>query len=78
LYRVVAVDAVGNPVGTSAVIDLLTTVAVEDVIGYYKAGNTEGNDLFGARVALSEDDNILVVDAPLGRQRRHGYRRRSG
>ena len=65
LYRVVAVNALREPVGTSAAIDLLTTVAAEEVIGYFKASNTESDDRFGMSVALSGDGNILAVGAQL-------------
>jgi hypothetical protein len=65
LYQVVALDAVGNVVATSNAIDLLTTVAAEEVIGYFKASNTESNDLFGEDVALSGSGNILAVGAHL-------------
>jgi hypothetical protein len=65
LYRVVAVNALREPVGTSATIDLLTTVAAEEVIGYFKVGNTESNDYFGESVTLSGDGKILAVGAYL-------------
>jgi hypothetical protein len=61
VYRVAALDANDNELTTSGVIDLLTTVAAEEVIGYFKASNTDVSDLFGEAVALSADGNTLAV-----------------
>jgi hypothetical protein len=65
LYRVVAMDAADRVVATSNAIDLLTNVAAEEVIGYFKASNAASSDLFSEGVALSGDGNILAVGAPL-------------
>ncbi len=37
---------------------------LSDAIGYVKASNTDGSDLFGDSVALSADGNTLAVGAP--------------
>jgi hypothetical protein len=63
VYRVVALDAAGNVIATSSTIDLLTTVASEEVIGYFKASNTNEPDYFGTAIALSTDGNTLAVGA---------------
>jgi hypothetical protein len=63
VYRVVALDAVGNVIATSSAIDLLTTVASEEVIGYFKASNTDEIDYFGTAVALSVDGSTLAAGA---------------
>ncbi len=63
LYRVVALDAVGNVVGISSEIDLLTTVSSAEVIGYFKASNPDAGDQFGWSAALSADGTVLAVGA---------------
>jgi hypothetical protein len=65
LYRVAALDATDKVVATSSAIDLLTTVAAEEVIGYFKANNTESYDVFGENVTLSGDGNLLAIGARL-------------
>jgi hypothetical protein len=63
IYRVVALDTSNNVVATSGEVDLLTTIPSADVIGYFKASNTDAGDHFGAGVAISADGNTLAVMA---------------
>jgi hypothetical protein len=63
VYRVAALETDDNIVATSLEIDLLTTVSSEEVIGYFKASNTDVYDMFGDAVALSADGNTLAVGA---------------
>jgi hypothetical protein len=63
IFRVVALDALGEPVTTSSEVDLLTTILSNNVIGYLKASNTDAMDWFGGNVALSADGNTLAVGA---------------
>ncbi|WP_220459083.1 FG-GAP repeat protein [Acidovorax sp. FHTAMBA] len=57
-YRVQAC----NSAGCSA-LSAAQTVNLTQAIGYFKASNTEPNDYFGYRVALSGDGNTLAVGA---------------
>lgn len=46
----------------SAVVDVMGTMV--EAIGYFKASNTDTEDMFGFSVALSGDGNTLAVGAP--------------
>ncbi len=45
----------------SAQVDVVGSLA--EAVGYFKASNTDGSDLFGISVALSDDGSTLVVGA---------------
>jgi hypothetical protein len=60
LYRVVARDASGSEVASSAGLALMD-VAAESLIGYFKASNTDDTDQFGERVAMADDGSVLAV-----------------
>jgi len=62
LYQVVALDASGDALDRSAELPLMD-VASEDLIGYFKASNTEAGDLFGNRAAISADGRTLAIVA---------------
>ncbi|MDZ7747710.1 MAG: hypothetical protein U5K43_01800 [Halofilum sp. (in: g-proteobacteria)] len=62
LYRIVARDAGGTELASSTDIGLLG-VAVEDMIGYFKASNTDPGDDFGFSVAVSGDGDTMAVGA---------------
>jgi hypothetical protein len=63
VYRVVALDAADNVIDTSSEIDLLTTVKSEEVVGYFKASDTNFGNSFGKAVFLSADGNTLASGA---------------
>jgi len=62
-YQVVALDSDGNELDRSASVGLLNNVTAEDIIGYFKASNTDGDDEFGTSVALADDGDTLAVGA---------------
>ncbi len=64
-YRIAAVDAHNNEVAVSNQMNLKTTFVMEQLIGYFKASNTDFDDDFGESIALSADGNTLAVGAPL-------------
>ncbi len=61
VYRVTALDAGGNILVETSAIDILTTIASIETIGYFKASNTDSGDSFGNAVTLSTDGNTLAI-----------------
>lgn len=61
-YRLTAEDADGNTLDATSSLSLLN-VAVNEMIGYFKASNTGLADHFGLSFALSGDGNTLAVGA---------------
>ncbi len=61
-YQVVALDGEGDELDRSGEL-ALSGVAVEELIGYFKALDTDAQDRFGSSVALSDDGMTMAVGA---------------
>ena len=61
-YQIVARDGGGAEIASSGDV-FLTSIVVEQLIGYLKASNTDRQDQFGIEVSLSGDGDTLAVGA---------------
>jgi hypothetical protein len=52
-----------NSLGCTASNERTTSAGMLQTIGYFKASNTEANDVFGESISLSADGNTLAVAA---------------
>ncbi len=62
-YLLQACTSVDNSACANHALQTLSNAQLEGLIGYFKASNTGGNDLFGLAVEISGDGNTLVVGA---------------
>ncbi len=62
-YLLEACSSVDNSACSIHAQQSLSNAQLEGLIGYFKASNTDANDMFGRNVAISGDGNTLVVSA---------------
>lgn len=62
-YQLVALDEAGEELDRSSEL-AIADITLEQLVGYFKASNTDAGDLFGYSAALSGDGRTLAIGAP--------------